>query len=669
MKKKLSYILFMLSFSAIASACTVRRLHPDMRRQKAQQNEDTQKGQGGEGEEVHKAQGEQQEQNGTPQTEPYEAQLPTGKEEAEIFVEPVEDISEDFIRGMDVSSVISLEESGVSYYNRQGEEEDLFRILADAGINYIRTRVWNDPYDADGSGYGGGDSDVEKAARIGARAAQNGMKLLVDFHYSDFWADLEHQKAPKAWKHMPLQEKQEALYHFTKESLKAILDAGGDVGIVQTGNEINDGLAGEQDWEDRLLLLAQAGRAVRETAQETGHEIRIAVHFTNLDDHDRMMDCAKTLAQAGLDYDIFGVSYYPYRHGTMEHMKTVLKNIRSMFEKDTLILETAYCHTLEDADGSANCVGDKDLIHGYAATVQSQASCVRDIMAAASEAMALGVFYEEGAWIPAGPAAKEEGGCPWENQAMFDADGHPLASLDVFRYLEYGTSCEKAVDYVKEARTEVRIGEQPDLPQTVNAVYNDRSLNGPVPVVWDQAQVDRIRTDRAGEYVVNGRLEDGTDVNCSVIVSKKNWLLNPGFEQNDISMWKVSYQGESNPTQIQKKEADARSGENSFYFRSDGTQEFQIEQTVSGLEAGKYTVSVHIQGDAGSAAQIYLYALVRGKRICSEMVKLDGWGKWKKPRIKGLKLNPKTPVTVGMKVTGADGWGAADDFVLIRAGK
>ena len=79
MKKKLSYILFMLSFSAIASACTGRRLHPDMRRQKAQQNEDTQKGQGGEGEEVHKAQGEQQEQNGTPQTEPYEAQLPTGK--------------------------------------------------------------------------------------------------------------------------------------------------------------------------------------------------------------------------------------------------------------------------------------------------------------------------------------------------------------------------------------------------------------------------------------------------------------------------------------------------------------------------------------------------------------------------------------------------------------
>lgn len=668
MKKKLSYILLMLSLSATTTACTAHRSHTGASQQKVQQNQDIPKGQGGEGEQYR--QGEQQKPNEVRQTEPYKAQLPTGKEEADLLVEPIEDISEDFIRGMDVSSVISLEESGVCYYNRQGEKEDLFRVLADAGVNYIRTRVWNDPYDADGDGYGGGNNDVEKAAKIGARAAQCGMKLLVDFHYSDFWADLEHQDAPKAWKHLSLQEKQKALYEYTKDSLRTILDAGGDIGIVQTGNEINKGMAGEQEWADKLSLLKEAGRAVREIAQETGREIRIAVHFTQIDDYDQTVSYAKTLAQAGLDYDIFGVSYYPYWHGTMDQMKTVLKNIRNTFQKDTLILETSYCYTLEDGDGSANWVGEKDLVHGYAATVQSQASCVRDIMAAAAAAESLGVFYWEGAWIPPGDAAKKQEGSTWDNQAMFDAAGHPLASLDVFRYVEYGTSCEKAVDYVTETGTEVCIGETLHMPQTVNVVYNDRSLNGPAPVWWDQSQVAQIRTDKAGKYTIEGRLEDGTKVDCKVVVAKKNWLLNPGFEKNDISMWKVSYQGASNPTQIQQKEADAKSGENSFHFWSNGTQEFQIEQTVSGLEAGNYTASVNIQGgEIRRPANIYLYAVVNGKMVRSKRIKLNGWGKWKKPKITGLKLDAKTPVTIGMKVKCAGGWGTMDDFALTRAGK
>lgn len=662
MKKKLPYILLMLSFFASTAACSGKQTTSDANRQKTQYSRNTQNGQGGEGEQ--NKQGEQQKGYEGQQTKRYEAQLPAEKEDADIFIEPVEDISEDFIRGMDVSSVISLEESGVSYYNRQGEKEDLFRILADAGVNYIRTRVWKDPYDADGNGYGG-SSDVEKAAQIGARAAQNGMKLLVGFQYSDFWAGQEQQYEPKAWK-----QKQEALYDFTKESLQSMLDAGGDIGIVQIGDEINLGLAGEQEWEDRITLLKQASQAVRETATENGQDIKVAVHFTDMEDHDRVVSYAETLAQAGLDYDIFGVSYYPYWHGTMEHMATVLKNIHNTFEKDTLILETAYCYTLKDGDGTANRIGEKDLVYGYAATVQSQASCVRDVMAAASEAKALGVFYWEGAWIPSGDSAKKDSGSDWDNQAMFDTTGHPLASLDVFKYLEYGTSCEPAVDYIKKVRTQVCVGETLQLPRTVDVVYNDRSLNGPAPVTWTREQADKIRTDQAGKYTVEGSLHDGTKVACSVVVAKKNWLLNPGFEKNDISMWKVSYQGETNPTQIQKKEADAKSGENSFYFQSDDTQDFKIEQTVSVLEAGIYTASVNIQGgDLGPLSKIYLYVVINGKLSRSDMIKLNGWGKWKKPKMKGLKLDAGTAVTIGMKVKCAGGRGTMDDFALVKAGK
>lgn len=103
----------------------------------------------------------------------------------------------DFIRGMDVSSVLSLERSGVYFYDENGNENDLFKILARHGVNYIRVRIWNDPYDNNGNGYGGGNSDVESACEIGRRAAECGMKLLVDFHYSDFWADPKKQQPPK----------------------------------------------------------------------------------------------------------------------------------------------------------------------------------------------------------------------------------------------------------------------------------------------------------------------------------------------------------------------------------------------------------------------------------------------------------------------------------------
>ena len=116
-----------------------------------------------------------------------------------LYVEKIENLSEDFIMGCDVSTVKSLEASGVKFYDYDGSEKDLFKILRNSGVNYIRVRVWNDPKDADGNGYGGGNCDIETACEIGKRAADAGMKLLVDFHYSDFWADPSKQDAPKAW--------------------------------------------------------------------------------------------------------------------------------------------------------------------------------------------------------------------------------------------------------------------------------------------------------------------------------------------------------------------------------------------------------------------------------------------------------------------------------------
>ncbi len=395
--------------------------------------------------------------------------LPEGPLEADIDVEPIADISDDFIRGMDASSVLVLENSGVTYYNYEGREQDVFMTLAQSGVNYIRLRVWNDPYDENGNGYGGGNNDIATAIELGKRASRYGMKVCIDFHYSDFWADPKRQHVPKAWKGMSNDEKCKALYEFTIKSLTELLDAGVNVGMVQIGNEINKGMSGERSLPSVLNLLQSGSRAVREISMTYKKTIQIAVHYTNIEDTRGIDRIASSLTEFGLDYDIFALSYYPFWDGTNENMQTVAKNLQEKHGKNVVIAETSYCYTSEDGDGCGNSLtGINDLVDGYAATVQGQASMIRDICAAANEVGVLGIFYWEGTWIPVGEAAADNspiweafgsgwassyaadydpleaglyyGGCSWDNQAMFDFKGHPLASLNIFKYLKYGAA-------------------------------------------------------------------------------------------------------------------------------------------------------------------------------------------------------------------------------------
>ena len=255
--------------------------------------------------------------------------LPDGPEESDIFVQPVADISDDFIRGMDASAVLSVENSGAVYYGYDGKEQDVFETLAQSGVNYIRLRVWNDPYDENGNGYGGGNNDLTTAMKLGVRAARYGMKVCIDFHYSDFWADPKRQHAPKAWEGMTVDEKSDALYDYTTESLGKLLDAGVDVGMVQIGNEINNGMSGETDVDAVMQLLNSGSKAVREVAESYGKDIKVAVHYTNIEDNDQIDTMAANLKDAGVDYDMFGLSFYPFWDGTNENMQNAAKLIQN----------------------------------------------------------------------------------------------------------------------------------------------------------------------------------------------------------------------------------------------------------------------------------------------------------------------------------------------------
>lgn len=385
----------------------------------------------------------------------------------DININPIKGITSDFIRGVDISSVLAVEKSGVTFKNAAGNQADLFQIMKEAGINYIRVRIWNNPFNEAGHGFGGGNNDVAAALEIGKRATENGMKVLLNFHYSDFWADPKKYFSPRAWEHMSLLEKKHALYEFTTATLKTMAQAGVDVGMVQVGNENNNGLAGVSGFENTLPLIESGVQAVR----DFNKNILIMLHFANPEIEGSYERIAKQIHDYGIDYDIFGSSYYPFWHGTLENLTRLLTHISKTYDVDVLVAETSYAYTLDDGDGSSNVVPREDQTMDYEISIQGQADVIRAVAQAVVDVgeRGIGIFYWEPAWLPVGPpeeletnqllwekhgsgwassyssaydpedAGKLYGGSSWDNQALFDFNGCPLASLNVFKYIEKGS--------------------------------------------------------------------------------------------------------------------------------------------------------------------------------------------------------------------------------------
>ena len=625
--------------------------------------------------------------------------------EADIYVEKIDNLNADFIKGVDVSSLLANEKSGVVYYDTEGNKADIFEVMADAGVNYVRLRVWNDPYDSDGNGYGGGNNDVASAIAMGKRATEAGMKVLIDFHYSDFWADPGKQKAPKAWSGCSISEKEAALYEYTKESLDEIIKAGVDVGMVQIGNETNNGICGETSWENKCKLFNAGSKAVREIDED----ILVAVHFTNPERSGNYANIAKQLNNYEVDYDVFASSYYMFWHGTTSNLTSVLKNIADTYHKKVMVAETSYAYTMEDGDGHGNTIAkDSDLVSGYAASVQGQANVVRDVMAAVADvgSAGIGAFYWEPAWIPvqvydadaenaseilkenkaiwekygsgwassyageydADDAGKWYGGSAWDNQAMFDFTGHPLASLNVFKYVGTGAKAALAVDSVDNTELIVNLGEKIELPQKTTVHFNDNTTSERT-VTWNQEQIKALAEAGSGTYKVNGTvevLEQTYNVTCKVVIKAKNYVNNYSFEDSDRSMWEI--EDTNSAADYQKNASDALTGDYALHFWSAKDIEFTVSQTISGLEAGEYAFSANIQGGDASTQDMYIFVTI-GNKTYKQSMSVSGWCEWDTPEITGITVKGGQDVTVGAYVSAcAKAWGTLDDFVLSRTG-
>ncbi len=336
--------------------------------------------------------------------------------DATITVPRVENLPDDFIGGVDVSSVLSLEESGLVFRDAEGAPDDLFEILADAGVTDVRVRVWNDPFDANGNGYGGGDVDVDRAIEISQRATDAGLGVLVDFHYSDFWADPAKQQAPKAWEGTTADQVAAEVGVFTRDAVRRLVDAGVDLRMVQVGNETNGGVAGVRGWDDMAKVFSAGSAAVRAEAPDT----LVALHFTNPERAGFYADVAAQLDRREVDYDVFASSYYPFWHGTPANLTAVLSHVADTYGKKVMVAETSWAFTLDDGDGHGNVIDLPSEATQYPVSVQGQADAVRAVVQAVADVgeAGIGVYYWEPAWLPVGPPAQLE-----QNKVLWERDG------------------------------------------------------------------------------------------------------------------------------------------------------------------------------------------------------------------------------------------------------
>ncbi|WP_308124873.1 glycosyl hydrolase 53 family protein [Streptomyces sp. NEAU-YJ-81] len=325
------------------------------------------------------------------------------------------------MRGADVSTAQRALELGARYYDTNGNAKDPLDILKGAGVNYVRLRVWNNP----ASGYNNKAKVLAYAKTVKAK----GLKLLIDFHYSDTWADPGKQYKPAAWTGHGIGQLQTDVYNYTYDVCNSLKSQGTTPDSVQIGNEINVGML----WDDGKVInndftnLSTLLKAGYNATKACDSATKVIIHTANADSDAHARWFYDGIKAKGVNWDITGLSYYCMWHGSLSTMYNVVADMKSRYGKDVILAETAYPFTAADADSTGNSVTSG--CSGYPLTWEGQAANFTDVQNTARDAGAIGVFYWEPTWyaVPGNgwdPADINNSGDGWDNMALFDWTGH-----------------------------------------------------------------------------------------------------------------------------------------------------------------------------------------------------------------------------------------------------
>jgi len=336
------------------------------------------------------------------------------------------------IMDADISSLKKSEDFGGVYAYEDGTQADALKILKDHGMNYARIRVWLDSPD----GYHRKEQLLEMAKRL----KNHEIRLLVDFHYSDSWADPGKQPKPASWEGLDFEELKKALYDHTYDVCNSLKEQGTLSDMVQIGNEITNGMMwpegkNDEGFDNLAALLKEGYSAVKDCSPET----LVMLHLDNGGNNSIYRRWFDNIIERKVPFNLIGVSYYPYWHGTLDDLRNNLNDIAVRYDKDIVVVETAYAFTLEDKDNFANVLQDQ-VTPGYPFTPEGQMNmlqAIMDIVRKLPDGHGLGIMWWDATWIavkgngwdPADPTS----GKGWENQALFDFDNRALPAMSLFK--------------------------------------------------------------------------------------------------------------------------------------------------------------------------------------------------------------------------------------------
>jgi arabinogalactan endo-1,4-beta-galactosidase len=326
------------------------------------------------------------------------------------------------MRGADVSTLQRALDLGERYYDTNGAAADPVDILKAAGVNYARLRIWNNP----ASGYNNKAKVLQQARTLKSK----GLKLLIDFHYSDTWADPGKQFKPQAWSTHNLAQLQRDVYDYTLDVCRSLRAQGTTPDSVQIGNEINVGLLWPEgrvvnnDFAPLASLLKQGYAATKACNPST----QVMIHVADADSLANARWFYDGIRAQGVTWDITALSYYCFWHGTLANLYNVITDVRTRYGKPVVLAETAYGFTTADADSEPNVWTGSPLCDNIPATWAGQAQQFTWVQNTARDAGAIGVFYWEPTWtaIPGNgwdPADINGTGDGWDNMAVFDWNG------------------------------------------------------------------------------------------------------------------------------------------------------------------------------------------------------------------------------------------------------
>lgn len=555
----------------------------------------------------------------------------------------------DFYKGMDISFLPELLEEGMQIKDFDGTIIEPFSLISKYGVNAIRLRIWNNPeHVPESKGYCSLAHTIEMAKKIRA----HGMSFMLNFHYSDYWADPAKQNKPKAWADLSFEELEEAVYTYTRDTLLSLQAEGVLPDQVQIGNEIRSGLLfpdGELPDYASMVRLVNAGiRGARVVADSD--VLKVMIH---LDQGGRYFYISewftKAIANGLMDFDLIGLSYYPFWHGNFTDLRETLLRLTREYNKPIMIVETAHAWRRSE-NGFIDEAQER--IAGVPASKEGQKKVldlVMNIVASLPEHRGLGVYY----WEPLCLPRPGQGG--WsENMGLLDEDGKVMEGIRSFLFSRQGKNCGEYAKVYEPAPITVEIGTAPELPKVLSVLFYDGRIEKK-RVSWQMETLDNGWYLHPGVYEIAGKAED-VEENITITVhilqrlpETENLLLDTNWEEG-LTQWTIESADEQVMVQLYPEftEPFPAPPQNALRVEAPKNFTFQISQLVTITQDCSYKLEAEFIGTDTTNVEIRLFA--HTEEAEKEIMIHPSEHEWTLYEIKDIVSRQKY-LTIGVSIT------------------